>query len=347
MDVWRYTQGGITAACPPKEKDPMAILFRRFVCAVAGSMLLICGLAVAQDAYPTRPVRIVVAYPPGGAVDTIARKVAQKLSEQMGQQFVVENKPGASGTIGAREVARAEPDGYTLLAIDNSYAMLPYVFAKLPWDYETDLVPITVSAFSPIMVVVGESSNFKDLGGLLEDARQNPEKFTYGTGGNGSATHFAAEAFQQAAGIKLYHVPYKGAGDAVVGVMSGDVDLITASPPSVMGNIRGGQMRALAISGAERIPALQDVPTFADAGLPQYSVLNWSGLAAPKGTSSEIIEKLHAEVAKALAEPDVREFLTSQGAKAGGMPPEAFAHLLQEETIRWRDVAAAAGFEAK
>jgi tripartite-type tricarboxylate transporter receptor subunit TctC len=325
----------------------MANPLRGLVRIAAALAALICGSALAQDTYPSRPVQIVVAYPPGGAVDTIARKIAQKLSEQLGQQFVIENKPGASGTIGAREVARAEPDGQTLLAIDNSYAMLPYVFAKLPWDHATDLVPITVSAFSPIMVVVGEGSQFKDLGGMLEYARQNPEKLTYATGGNGSATHFAAEAFQQAAGIKLYHVPYKGAGDAVVGVMSGDVDLITASPPSVMGNIRGGQMRALAISGTERVPALPDVPTFAEAGLPQYSVLNWSGLAAPKGTPPEVIEKLQAGVAKALTEPDVQEFLTSQGAEPGGMAAEAFAQLMQEETVRWRDVAAAAGFEAK
>ena len=269
------------------------------------------GVALAEEPYPSRPVRIVVAYPPGGAVDTIARKVAQKLSEQMGQQFVVENKPGASGTMGAREVARAEPDGYTLLAIDNSYTMLPYVFAKLPWDHASDLVPITVSAFSPIMVVVGEGSRFADLKGLI-DPRGRTRQLTYGTGGKGSATHFAAEAFQQAADVKLYHVPYKGAGDAVVGVMSGQVDLITASPPSVMGNIRGGQMRALAISGTDRVPALPDVPTFAEAGLPQYSVLNWSGLAASKGTPPEIIQKLQAGVAKALAEPDVKEFLASK-----------------------------------
>jgi tripartite-type tricarboxylate transporter receptor subunit TctC len=315
--------------------------------AAAALSVLTPGLALAQDAYPSRPVRIVVAYPPGGAVDTIARKVAQELSEQMGQQFVVENKPGASGTIGAREVASAEPDGYSLLAIDNSYAMLPYVFAKLPWDHANDLVPITVSAFSPIMVVVGEGSQFADLSGLLDYARQNPEKLTYGTGGKGSATHFAAEAFQQAAGAKLYHVPYKGAGDAVVGVISGQVDLITASPPSVMGNIRGGQMRALAISGTERVPALPDVPTFAEAGLPQYSVLNWSGLAAPKGTPPEIIEKLQVGVAKALTEPDVKEFLVSQGAEPGGMAPAAFGQLMREETDRWREVAARAGFEAK
>ena len=179
----------------------MTISRRVFVAAIAlgatfAGIAPRTGTAVAADPYPSRPVRIVVAYPPGGAVDTIARKVAQKLSEQMGQQFVIENKPGASGTIGAREVTRAQPDGHTLLAIDNTYAILPYVFNKLPWNHATDLIPITVSAFSPIMLVVGENSRFADLQALVNAARQEPEKVTYGTGGNGSAPHFSAEAFQ-------------------------------------------------------------------------------------------------------------------------------------------------------
>ena len=230
----------------------MTISHRIFIAALAlGATLagtsLKAGVAVAADTFPSKPVRIVVAYPPGGAVDTIARKVAQKLSEQMGQQFVIENKPGASGAW-AREVARAQPDGYTLLAIDNTYAILPYVFNKLPWNHSTDLIPVTVSAFSPIMLVVGNKSRFTDLQSLVNAARQEPEKVTYGTGGNGSAPHFSAEAFQQAANVKLFHVPYKGAGEAVVGVLSEQVDMIMASPPSVMGNVRGGQMRPLAIA---------------------------------------------------------------------------------------------------
>jgi tripartite-type tricarboxylate transporter receptor subunit TctC len=315
---------------------------RTFVVGLALSATA-AGIVRAADAYPSKTVRIVVAYGPGGAVDTVARKVAQKLTEQLGQQFVVENKPGATGTMGAREVARSEPDGYTLLAIDNTYAMLPYVFTKLPFEHADALVPITISAFAPIMLTVGKDSPFKDLQGLIAYAKQNPEKLTYGTGGNGSAPHFATEAFQQAAGIKLYHVPYKGAGEAVVGVMSGSADLVMVSPPSVMGNIQAGQMRSLAISGAQRPAALPDVPTFAEAGLPQYGVLNWSGLAAPKGTSVEITGKLQAEVAKALAAPDMKEFLESQAAIPGGMPSEAFARLMKEETERWREVASKAG----
>ena len=314
-----------------------AVLGAAFAALVPGTTT-----AVAAESYPSKPVRIVVAYPPGGAVDPIARKLAQKLSEQLGQQFVIENKPGASGTIGAREVARAEPDGYTLLAIDNTYAILPYVFNKLPWNHATDLIPITISAFSPIMLVVEKDSRFADLQALVDAARQEPDKVTYGTGGNGSAPHFSAEAFQQAANLKLFHVPYKGAGEAVVGVMSKQVDLVMASPPSVMGNIRGGQMRALAISGNQRVSALPDVPTFAEAGMPQFSVMNWSGLAAPKGTSPEVVGRLQTEVAKALASPDVKEFLAAQGAEPGGMTPGAFAELIRQETERWRDVAAKA-----
>ena len=314
-----------------------AVLGAAFAALVPGTTT-----AVAAESYPSKPVRIVVAYPPGGAVDTIARKLAQKLSEQLGQQFVIENKPGASGTIGAREVARAEPDGYTLLAIDNTYAILPYVFNKLPWNHATDLIPITISAFSPIMLVVEKDSRFADLQALVDAARQEPDKVTYGTGGNGSAPHFSAEAFQQAANLKLFHVPYKGAGEAVVGVMSKQVDLVMASPPSVMGNIRGGQMRALAISGNQRVSALPDVPTFAEAGMPQFSVMNWSGLAAPKGTSPEVVGRLQTEVAKALASPDVKEFRAAQGSEPGGMTPGAFAELIRQETERWRDVAAKA-----
>ena len=225
----------------------MTISRRVFVAAIAlgatfAGIAPRTGTAVAADPYPSRPVRIVVAYPPGGAVDTIARKVAETVRAD-GAAIRHREQAGASGTIGAREVARAQPDGHTLLAIDNTYAILPYVFNKLPWNHATDLIPITVSAFSPIMLVVGENSRFADLQALVNAARQEPEKVTYGTGGNGSAPHFSAEAFQQAANVKLFHVPYKGAGEAVVGVMSEQVDLVMASPPSVMGNIRGGQMR--------------------------------------------------------------------------------------------------------
>ena len=278
-------------------------------------------------------------------MDTIARKVAQELSEQMGQQFVVENKPGASGTMGAREVARAEPDGYTLLAIDNSYTMLPYVFAKLPWDHASDLVPITVSAFSPIMVVVGEGSRFADLKGLIDHARQNPEQLTYGTGGKGSATHFAAEAFQQAADVKLYHVPYKGAGDAVVGVMSGQVDLITASPPSVMGNIRGGQMRWRSAGpiACRRCRTCPPSPRPACRSTACSTGRGWR----PEGHAARDHPKAAGRRRQGPGRTRRQGVPRLPRCRTGRDDPEAFARLMQEETERWREVAAKAGFEAK
>ena len=187
-------------------------------------------LASAQEAYLSRPVRVVVPWASGGAVDTVARRGSQKLAEQTGQPFVVENKAGATGTIGAAEVARARPDGYTLLAMDNTYAMLPYLFNRLPFDHARAFQPVTVSAFSPVLLAVGRASPFATLGALVEAARKEPEKVTYGTGGVGSAPHFATEAFQQAAGIKLYHVPYKGAREAVTAALGGQVDMVMVSP---------------------------------------------------------------------------------------------------------------------
>ena len=296
--------------------------------------------AFAQEAYPSRPVRMVVPWAPGGAVDTIARRVAQKLSEQMGQPFVVENKAGATGTIGAAEVARARPDGYTLLAMDNTYAMLPYLFNRLPFDHAQAFQPVTVSAFSPVLLAVGRASPYATLGALVEAAKKDPEKVTYGTGGVGSAPHFATAAFQQAAGIKLYHVPYKGAGEAVTAALGGQVDMVMVSPGSALGNIQGGLLRPLAISGGRRSAALPDTPTFAEAGLPGFGVVNWSGLAVPRGTPAPIVERLHAEVVRALAAPDMKEFLDSLASEPGGMPPADFTRLLAEETERWRKVAA-------
>ncbi|MCR0981163.1 Bug family tripartite tricarboxylate transporter substrate binding protein [Roseomonas populi] len=330
-------------------------MFNRHTHRIARRALLGAGLvapfsgtlrpALAQVEYPSRPVRVIVPWAPGGAVDTLARRVAQKLSEAMGQSFVVENKSGATGTIGAGEAARAAPDGYTLLAMDNTYAMLPYLFSRLPFDQATAFQPISVTAFSPILLAVGEKSPYRDLASLIAAAKKDPEKLTYGTGGIGSAPHFATLAFERAAGVKLYHVPYRGAGEAVIGVLSGNVDLVMISPGSALGNIRGGQLRPLAISGNHRVSALPDLPTFAEAGLPGYSVINWSGLAAPKGTPDAIIQRLHAEMARALDAPDMKAFIAELGSEPGGITPAAFLQLLTEEAARWRDVAASGGIE--
>jgi tripartite-type tricarboxylate transporter receptor subunit TctC len=301
--------------------------------------------AVAQgDAWPSKSIRLVVAWPPGGAVDTIARRVAVKLSESLGRTVLVDNKPGATGTIGAADVARAAPDGYTLLAMDNTYAMLPYLFQKLPFDQAAAFQPVTVSAFSPVAIAVHRDAPWRDLGALVAAARSEPDKITYGTGGVGSGPHFATIAFAQAAGIKLYHVPYKGAGEVATALLSRQVDMMMASLGSILGQVQSGSFRVLAISGRERAAAFPNVPTFREAGLAAFGpdgqgVMNWSGLAAPAHTPEAIVTRLQTEVARALQAPDMREFLVSIASDPGGMPPAAFKALLSEETARWREVA--------
>ena len=300
--------------------------------------------------WPSRPLRIVVAYAPGGAVDTIARRLAQKLTEQLGRPVVVENKAGATGTIGTAEVARSAPDGHTLLAMDNTYAMLPTLFRSLPFDHATGFRPISISAFSPVMLAVHRDAPWADLAALIAAAKAEPEKLTYGTGGNGSAPHFATAGFALAAGIRLFHVPYKGAGEAVTALLSRQVDLVMISLGSALGHVRGGLLRPLAISGAGRAAILPALPSFREAGLAGFGpngegMVNWSGLAAPAATPEPVVNRLHAEMATALATPDMKEFLHGLASEPGGMPPAAFAALLAEETARWPAVAEAAGIE--
>ncbi|MBY0339323.1 MAG: tripartite tricarboxylate transporter substrate binding protein [Acetobacteraceae bacterium] len=302
------------------------------------------------DAWPARPVRLLVAWAPGGAVDTVARRLAPRLAEALGKPVVVENRSGATGTIGAAEVARAAPDGHTLLAMDNTYAMLPHLFRTLPFDHAAAFRPVTVSAFSPVMIAVHRDAPWPDLAGLIAAARREPERITYGTGGIGSAPHFATAAFAQAAGVRLFHVPFRGAGEAVTAVLARQVDMVMVSLGSALGQIQAGALRPLAISGARRAAAFPDLPTFREAGLAGFGpggegVVNWSGLAAPARTPDAVVARLHAEAAKALQAPDMREFLHSIASEPGGLAPAAFAALLTEETARWSDVAASGGIE--
>ncbi|SOZ67367.1 conserved hypothetical protein, UPF0065 [Cupriavidus taiwanensis] len=321
------------------------MVHRKFGLFAVVAVMAAAGALPALASYPDKPVRIVVPNPPGGAVDVVTRKVAQKLTEQTGQSFVVENKPGASGTIGTTLVVKAPADGYTLLANDNSYTTLPYVFRKLNWDHQTALVPIAPFAFSPVVVGVKADSRFKDLASLIRYARAHPGEVTFGTGGPGSSPHFSAEAFQQAAGIKLMHVPYKGAGEAMVGLLGGSVDLLVVSTPTALAQVKGNQMRLLGISGKSRLEVFPNVPTFAEAGLPTFNLFNWSGLAAPKGTPAEVITRLQAEIQKALRSPDMKQFLAQMGSQPGSLDSSGFAQLIQRETAQWAAVAQKANIE--
>ncbi|CAH0201258.1 tripartite tricarboxylate transporter substrate binding protein [Roseomonas sp. CECT 9278] len=320
----------------------MATSRRSLVAATAAATALLPRAAGAQRAYPSRPIRLVVAWAPTGSIDTVARKVGQKLSDQLGQPVVIENRSGGSGTIGAAEVARAAPDGYTLLAIDSTYGMMPFLHSRLPFDHGQAFQVITITAFTPVMVAVHRDSPYRTLQDLTEAARRGPERITYGSGGVGSSVHFATAAYEIEAGVKLFHVPYRGGGEAVMAVLSKQVDVVFASPSAAVGAATS-VLRPLAISGTARMPALPEAPTFAEAGLPSYAITHWSGLAAPKGTPGDVIDRLHTETARALRMPDVLEFFASIACLPGGAPPAEMERLMAEETVRWRRVVEASG----
>jgi tripartite-type tricarboxylate transporter receptor subunit TctC len=309
------------------------------------SALLTLAAAVHAQAWPSKPVRIIVPYAPGGSVDVVTRKMAAKLQEQTGQTFFVENKAGATGTIGIAQTLQSPADGYTLVANDTTYALLPHIFKKLPFDHATSLVPVAAFVFAPMGVVVKADSKFKSLGDLIAAAKSEPDKITYGTGGAGTTPHFVSEALGIATGVNFLHIPYKGAGDATMAMLSGTIDYQVASTPGVMGNVKGGKARLLAVSGSKRLAALPDVPTFAEAGVKNFGLINFTGLWAPRGTPQAVIDRLQKEIATAMASADMKAFSESIASEPGYWNAATFAHDLTERTAFWGKVAANTAFE--
>lgn len=271
-----------------------------------------------------------------------AGRSPRSCTEQLGRSFYVENKAGGSGTIGTLMVARAAPDGSSFLVNDTAYTMLPALFAKLPWDHGSDLVPVTTLLQTPVILVVPAASPFRTLQDLLAHARQHPGALNFGSGGTGSSAHLQAELFHKAVGISATHVPYKGAGEAMLGLVAGQVDLLISATPTAIPQIRSGKARALGITGTQRIAALPEVPTFAEQGVQGYRVMNWFGLAAPKGTSPQVVQRLQQAVHQALADPALRARWAEQGAQPGGLSPADFAALIRSETQQWTAAARAA-----
>lgn len=291
-------------------------------------------MALALD-YPTKPVKIVVTYPPGGGADIMARLVAQKLTTSLGQPFIVENKPGASGQIAAMSVAKAEPDGYTLMVDASSYAVNPSLYPKLAYDPKKAFVPVTTLALFPNMLVVTPGFATGSVKELVAMAKAEPGKISYASSGNGSAQHLAGELFKQQAAVNLQHVPYKGGGPAMNDVMAGHVPVFFANMASGLSHVKSGKLKALAVTGSKRSASMPDLPTMAEAGVPGYDVYEWNVLVAPAGTPEAVINKLQDEVKKVLAQKDVRERVDAFGGEVVASSPAETAKFIDEQTQKW------------
>ena len=301
----------------------------------------------AQDnpgTYPNHPIRIIVTFPPGGPTDIIARAVGQKLTEAMGQPVVVDNRAGAGGNIGTDLVAKAPPDGYTLLLSNfGPLAISPFVYAKLPYDPVKDLTAITLAATAWFFVVTHPTSPATSIKELIAIAKANPEKITYSSSGNASPSHLAAALFQTSASVRLTHVPYKGGAPAVGAVMGGEVQMAIESPPPIVPQVKAGKLRALGAARATRSPLLPDVPTVGEAGVPGFEVGSWYGFHAPAGTPKSIIDRLHLEMVKAMNTPEMRERFSGFGAETIANTPEEFNAFVRAELKKWGKVIQATG----
>ena len=299
--------------------------------------------SVHAQQWPTKPIRLVVPFPPGGGTDTFARPLAAKLQAQLGQPVVIDNKGGAGGTIGADVVAKAAPDGYTFLvgAVHHTVAVAAY--KKLPYDLDRDLTPVTGIAYVPDVLVVNDKVPVKTLGELIAYSKANPGKVNFGSSGNGTTRHLAGEIFNQRTGTTMTHVPYKGSGPAMTGLLGGEIELIFEGLGSASSYIRGGRIRALAVTSPKRSPAFPDIPTTAEAGVPGFESLSWYGLWAPAGTPREIVARMRAEVARALEPADLRKTWFDQGGDPGGEPTEQSARYVKAETEKWGKVVRDSG----
>src|SRR5687768_5185671 len=291
--------------------------------------------AAAQD-YPNRTIRLIVPFSPGGATDTPARLVAPKLSEALGQPVVVENRPGARGIIGIEAAARAQPDGYTMrVATNGELVMNPSIYPKLPYDPFKDFIPVSIMVESPMLLVVPASSNFNSLGDIITAAKAKPGALTYSTAGIGSTSHVLTEMLAAQANIQLLHVPYKGGAPASQAVATGEVAMALLNLGSAVNFVKGGKAKAIAVTSAKRHPRFSDWPTAIEGGAPGFADAIWIGMAAPAGVPREIVNRMSAEVAKALGAPDVRERLAALGSDAVGSSPEEAAARIKREFPRY------------
>ena len=308
-------------------------------------VVLISMLSAAAHAqgFPNKPVKLVVPYPPGGPTDIVARVVGQKLSEQTGQQFIVDNRAGAGGNIGAEAVARSPADGYTLLVATTAHAINMSLFRKLGYNTLKDFAPVSPLTHGPLVIVANPALPAQNVRELIALARAKPGAINFASSGNGQSTHLSGELFNAMAGVKMTHVPYKGSSPALTDVMGGQASLMFDTMLSAMPFVKSGKLKALAVTSAKRSPAAPDLPTVAESGLPGYETIAWNGIVAPTGTPKEVIARLSAELKRALEMPEVREKFAAQGFAAAWSTPEEFAAFLKAEVDKWAPVVKASG----
>lgn len=313
--------------------------FRRAALALA-SLSFAVPMAFAQT-WPSKPVRLVVPFPAGGGTDIIAREVTSKMP---GYTFVIENKPGTGGNIGVDAVAKAPADGYTLvLGQTSNLAINPTLYPKLPYDPLKDLTPISQVASSPLVIVTGVDSPYRTLDDVVKAAKAQPDSINFASAGNGTVGHLAAESFQKVAGIKLTHIPYKGAAQSATDVISGQVQLYVSTIPTLMGFIKGGKMRPIAVTSATRVDDLPQVPTVAESGYKGFEAITWFGILGPAHLPKNVVTKLNADINKALKDPELQMKLNAQGADITGSTPEQFSKLIRDDIARWGAIVKESG----
>jgi tripartite-type tricarboxylate transporter receptor subunit TctC len=313
-------------------------------CAALAAVLALIAAGPAAQNYPTKPVRLVVPFPPGGTTDILAREVGQRLSASLGQTVVIDNRPGAGGNIGAELVAKSAPDGYTLLMCTvSTHAINPNLYAKLPYDHVADFAPVILVASVPNVLEVTPSLPVNSVADLIKLAKEKPGQINFASSGSGTSIHLSGELFKTMAGVDMTHVPYKGSAPALTDLIGGQVQVMFDNLPSSLPQIKAGKLRAIAVTSAQRAPALPNVPTIAESGLPGFEATSWFGVVAPAGTPPAIVARLNADLNQWLQTPEAREKLLAQGAAAAGGSPEQFAAYIRAETEKWAKVVKASG----
>ncbi|MBC5767869.1 Bug family tripartite tricarboxylate transporter substrate binding protein [Ramlibacter albus] len=314
------------------------LITRRAAVAFAAAALATAAIA---ETWPSRPIKLIVPFPAGGGTDIIAREVTQKIP---GYTWVVDNKPGSGGNLGIDAVAKSPADGYSLVIGQTSnLAINPTLYSKLPYDSVKDLTPIALVASSPLVIVASANSPFHTIADVVKEAKAKPGTINFATSGNGTVAHLATESFQKAAGVKLTHIPYKGASQGVTDVISGQVQLYVSSIPTLIGHIKSGKMRAIAVTSTKRVDDLPNVPTIAESGYKGFEAVTWFGILGPAKLPKDIVTKLNADFNKALKDPALAKKLEDQGADIAGGTPEEFAKLIREDITRWGKIVKESG----